>query len=126
VLLKQQAIAAGADEAILLRDGLLTEASTSSIYVVSGRELRMPPNGPELLPGTTRGLVEELADRNAIARREGAISERELRGADEVWLSAATRGVIAVTRLDGAPVGSGVPGPMWRRMYQLIEDWWNR
>jgi len=126
VLLKQQALAAGADEAILLQDGFLTEASTSSIYVVSAAVLHMPPNGPDLLPGTTRGLIEELADRNSIARREGAISERELRDADEVWLSAATRGVIAVTRIDGRPVGSGVPGPVWRRMYQLIEDWWNR
>lgn len=125
VLLRQQAIEAGADEAILLRDGFLTEASASSIYVVLDRELRMPPNGPSLLPGTTRGLIEQLADQNAISWREGAVSERELRAADEVWLSAATRGVVAVTRIDGQPVASGVPGPLWRRMYRLIEDWWN-
>jgi D-alanine transaminase len=125
VLLREQAVEAGAGEIILLRDGNLTEASASSVEVIIDGEIRMPPNSSRLLPGTTRSLVEELADRNGIARRVTAVSEAQLRAADEIWLTAATRGVIAVTTLDGAAVGNGKPGPLWRRMHQLIEAYWN-
>jgi D-alanine transaminase len=125
VLLRQQAVEAGADEVILLRDGYLTEASASSIYVVTGGEVRVPPNGPRLLPGTTRGLVEELAEQHQIPRRTVPVREQELRSAEEVWLSSATRGVLAVTRIDGQPVGNGKPGPLWRRIYQLMEAYWS-
>jgi len=124
VLLRQQAVDAGAGEIILLRDGHLTEASASSVQVIIGGEIRTPPNSPQLLPGTTRSLLEELADRHGIPRRAVAVTEAELRSADELWLTAATRGVIAVTRLDGRPVGDGRPGPLWRRMHQLIEAYW--
>jgi D-alanine transaminase len=124
VLLRQQAVEAGAGEIILLRDGNLTEASASSVEVIIDGEIRMPPNSARLLPGTTRSLVEELADRHGIARRVAAVSESQLRAADEIWLTAATRGVIAVTTLDGRPVGNGKPGPLWRRMHQLIESYW--
>jgi D-alanine transaminase len=124
VLLRQQAVEAGAGEVILLRDGNLTEASASSVEVVIGGEIRMPPNSSRLLPGTTRSLIEELADQHGIARRVTAVTESELRTADEVWLTAATRGVLAVTTLDGKPIGSGKPGPLWRRMHQLIEAYW--
>jgi D-alanine transaminase len=124
VLLRQQAVEAGAGEVILLRDGNLTEASASSVEVVIDGEIRMPPNSSRLLPGTTRSLIEELADQHGIARRVTAVTESELRAADEVWLTAATRGVIAVTSLDGKPIGTGKPGPLWRRMHQLIEAYW--
>lgn len=124
VLLRQQSVEAGADEVILLRDGYLTEASASSIYVVIGDEVRVPPNGVRLLPGTTRGLVEELADQHRIPRRAVPVREQELRSADEVWLSSATKGVLAVTRIDGQAVGDGKPGPLWQRMYQLMEAYW--
>jgi D-alanine transaminase len=124
VLLRQQAVDAGAGEIILLRDGNLTEASASSVEVIIDGEIRMPPNSPRLLPGTTRSLVEELADRHGIARRVTVVTEAQLRTADEVWLTAATRGVAAVTTLDGKAVGNGKPGPLWRRMHQLVEAYW--
>jgi D-alanine transaminase len=124
VLLRQQAVDAGASETILLRDGMLTDASASTVYVVTQGEVRAPPNSPRLLPGTTRGLIEELAARERIACRAVPISEAELRRADEIWLSAATRGVVPVTTLDGARVGAGQPGPLWRRMHALVEQWW--
>lgn len=117
VLLRQLAVDAGASETILLRDGELTEASASAVHVVLGGEIRTPERSPRILPGTTRAVVEELAARAGIAHRAGPVSESELRGADEIWLSAATREVVAVTRLDGRPVGTGRPGPLWRRMY---------
>ncbi len=124
VLLRQQALEAGANETILLRSGHLTEASAASVCVVIGGQIRSPPASGELLPGTTRGLIAELARQNGIPYEVVPISESELRGADEVWLSAATRGVVAVTSLDGQPVGSGRPGPLWRRMHALLEAWW--
>lgn len=124
VLLRQQAIDANASEAILLRDGQLTEASASSVCVVIDGEIRCPPQSARLLPGTTRGLIGELAAADGIPCRSVPISERELRAAAEIWLAAATRGAVAVTRLDGAPVGDGRPGPLWRRMHALLEAWW--
>lgn len=124
VLLRQEGIDEGAAETILLRDGTLTDASASTVYVVIDGQLRAPPNSHRLLPGTTRSLVEELADAHGIDHASVAVSEAELRGAAEVWLSAATRGVIPVTRLDGQPVGEGRPGPLWRRMHAMIEAYW--
>jgi D-alanine transaminase len=121
VLLRQLAVDAGAQETLLLRDGWLTEASASAAHVVMQGVLVTPPRSPRILPGTTRSVVEELADRCGIPREERGITEAELRAADEIWLSAATRDVSAVTRLDGAPVGSGQPGPLWRRMHQAFE-----
>ncbi len=124
VLLRQQAIDAGASETLLLRDGQLTEASASAVHVVIGGEIRTPPRTTRLLPATTRGFIEELAAANGIACRSAPVSESELRSAEEIWVSAATRGAVPVTTLDGRPVGDGRPGPLWQRMHALIEAAW--
>jgi D-alanine transaminase len=123
VLLRQLAVDANAAETILLRDGELMEASASAVHVVIGGELRAPPNSRKILPGTTRGVVEELADRLGVPHRAANISAAELRGADEIWISAATREVQPVTTLDGEAVGAGRPGPLWRRMYDEFQRW---
>jgi D-alanine transaminase len=86
------------------------------VHVVLGGVIVTPPDSNEILPGTTRTVVEELADRIGAPRETRPVSEAELRAADEVWLAAATRNVSAVTRLDGAPVGDGKPGPVWQKM----------
>jgi D-alanine transaminase len=121
VLLRQLSVDAAAAETIMLRDGELTEASSAAVHVVLGGEVLMPPNSRRILPGTTRGTVEEIAARAAIPCRVQAISESQLRAADEVWISAATREVQPVTLLDGHPVGSGRPGPLWRRVYEAFQ-----
>jgi D-alanine transaminase len=121
VLLRQLSIDANATETILLRDGGLMEASSSAVHVVIGGEIRTPPRSQKILPGTTRGVMEEMASRAGILFRSTPVSESELRGADEVWISAATREVQAVTTLDGRPVGSGKPGPVWRRVYDELQ-----
>jgi D-alanine transaminase len=123
VLLRQLAVDAGAAETILLRNGELMEASASTVHVVVGGELRTPPNSRKILPGTTRSVVEELAARTGVPFRAAAVSEAELRGADEIWISAATREVQPVTTLDGKPVGAGRPGPVWRRVYDEFQRW---
>jgi D-alanine transaminase len=117
VLLRQQAFEAGASEAILLRDGELTEGSASAVLVVKGGVLLAPPQSPRILPSTTRRVIEEIADSLGIPRRDARIDEAMLRSAEEIWLAAGTREVQPVTRLDGRPVGTGRPGPLWRRVY---------
>ena len=122
VLLRQLACDANASETILLRDGQLMEGSASTVHIVRNGVLITPENSTRILPSTTRSVVEELADRLGIPRRDAPVSEAELRTADEIWLAAATREVQPVTRLDGAPVGSGRPGPLWRRVYDAYQQ----
>jgi D-alanine transaminase len=121
VLLRQLSVDAAATETILLREGELTEGSSSAVHVVLGGEVLMPPNSRRILPGTTRSAVEDMAARANINCRVQAISEAQLRGAHEVWISAATREVQPVTTLDGHPVGNGRPGPLWRRVYEELQ-----
>jgi D-alanine transaminase len=123
ILLRQLSIDAGAAETILLRDGSLMEASSSSVHVVIGGEIRTPPRSHKILPGTTRGVMEEMASRVGIPIRSTAVSEAELRAADEVWISSSTREVQPVTTLDEQPVGSGKPGPVWRRVYDELQSY---
>ncbi len=123
VLLRQLAVDADASECILLRDGQLTDSSASSVHVVIDGELRTPPNSWKLLPGTTRGVIEEIAERAGVRWRAVGVSEAELRGASEILLGAATREVQPVTSLDGKPVGSGKPGPVWRKLYDAFQDY---
>ena len=120
-LLRQAAIDANASETILLRDGELTEASSAAVHVVVDGELRTPPHSRRILPGTTRGAVEELAIRARIPHRTVSISDNELRHADEIWISSALREVLPVTTLDGVSVGTGKPGPVWRRVREEFQ-----
>jgi D-alanine transaminase len=117
VLLRGAAVDAGAQEAILLRDGFLTEASSSAVHVVRAGVLLAPPETHAILPGTTRAVVEELARTAGLPSQTRPITEAELRSADEIWLSAAVRGLAAVTRLDARAVGTGTPGPWFRRLH---------
>ena len=121
VLLRQLAVDAGASETLLLRDGQLTDSSASSVHVVIDGELRTPPNSWKLLPGTTRGVIEEVAGKTGVQWRAVAVSEQELRSASEILLGAATREVQPITTLDGKPVGTGKPGPVWRKLYDAYQ-----
>jgi len=121
ILARQEASAAGAGETILLRNGLLSEGSASSVIIVEKGALLRPPAGPEVLPGTTTDAVFALARECGIDCREEAISEQQLRRADEIWIAAATRGIAPVIELDGLPVGRGSPGPVWRQVAAAFE-----
>jgi D-alanine transaminase len=116
ILAKKVSQDAGAFETILLEDGKLTEGSSTTVHVIKDGVVRSPPNGHQILPGTTRDVVSELAATLSIPCESRPISEAELRGADEIWLAMSTRGVVPVTRLDGRPVGAGVPGPLFSRI----------
>lgn len=121
VLLRQLAVDHDATETLLIRDGFLTDASASSVHAVIAGEIRTPPNSWKLLPGTTRGVMAEIAERAGVKWRSVAVSEAELRGADEILLGAATREVQPVTTLDGKSVGDGKPGPVWRKVYDAYQ-----
>jgi len=122
-LLRQQAIDAGTAEAILLRDGFMTEGAASNIFVIKNGRAVTPPKGPLILPGVTRDLVLELALAHGVPCAEAAVSETELRNADEVWLTSSTKEVLAITRLDGKPVGNGKPGPLHARLLAFYKEY---
>ena len=117
ILLKKLAADAGAFETIMLENGTLTEGSSTTVHVIKNGVIHTPPNGHNILPGTTRDVVTELADLLSIRNSSAPIAESALRGADEIWLAFSTRGVLPVTKLDGAPVGAGVPGPLFKRIH---------
>ena len=123
ILLRQQAIDQGAAEAILVRDGKVNEGAASNLFIVKDGVVVTPPKGPDLLPGITRDLILELAATHGIDHREAVISPEDLKRASEVWLSSSTREILPVTRLDQRPVGNGMPGPVWRRMMDLYQDY---
>ena len=110
-------------EAILIKDGFAIEGAASNIFIVSNGLLITPANGPALLPGITRDLIIELAASHAIPFREADITEEQLFSADEIWLTSSTREISPVTRLDDDIIGGGVPGPLWRRMISLYQDY---
>ena len=122
VLLRQQAIDAGAVEAVLLRDGWLTEGAASNIFVVIDGVLLTPPKSHLMLPGITYDVILELAGAHGMPCEVRPVTEAELRSAQEVWLTSSTREVLAITRLDGKPVGDGRPGPLFRRMHGLFQQ----
>jgi len=124
-LLRQQAVEAGAYEAILERDGLVTEGAASNVFVVRGDEVATPPKSAQLLPGITRDLVVELLRGAGRQCRERIVRFEELGFADEIWLTSSTREVVPVVKLDNMPVGDGVPGPRWREvrgLYQAFKE----
>lgn len=121
VLAREAASRAGAVDAILLRDGHVTEAAASSVIVVENETLLRRPNGAEILPGTTTDLVFELAAQAGYECEETLVTEDRLRAADEIWLTSALKGIAPVTRLDGQRVGGGEPGPVWQRLSVLFE-----
>jgi D-alanine transaminase len=121
VLLKKLAVDAGAFETIMIENGELTEGSSTSVHVIRDGVVHAPPNGRRILPGTTRDVVWELAARLQLACSTSPVPESLLRCADEIWLSFATRGLLAVTSLDGRPVGSGAPGPIFKRAHAAFE-----
>ncbi len=121
VLATQSARDADCNEAILHRDGRVTEGASSNVFAVFGDRILTPPLGPDILPGVTRLLVA-LLEKTANPVVEETFTLDRLRDADEIWLTSATREVMPVTRLDGRAVGSGKPGPKWKEAYSLFQS----
>ena len=126
VLLRQQAIDAGCAETVMLRDGFLTEGAASNIFVVEDGVVLAPPPSNLMLSGITYDVVLELAAANGIPHEVRAVSEAEVRSADELWMTSSTKEIMAIVELDGTPVGNGQPGPLGQRMDALYQEFKQR
>ncbi len=126
VLLRQLAVDAGAMEAVLFRDGILTEGAASNIFAVEHGVILAPPKDHHMLPGITYDLVLELAAAHGIPAQIGKFPEARIRAADELWLTSSTREIQPITLLDGRPVGRGRPGPLFRSMHALYQEYKNQ
>jgi D-alanine transaminase len=121
ILLRQQAVDTDCAETVMLRDGFLTEGAASNIFVVKDGVLRAPPPSNLMLTGITYDVVLELAAAHGIPHEVRAIGEAEVRSADELWMTSSTREIMAIVKLDGVPVGAGVPGPLAMQMDALYQ-----
>lgn len=130
VMARQMAVDQGAAETILFREGphggpWLTEGSSSNVWIVHEGALLGPPMNEHVLEGIRVALLRELCEDEGIAYNLRPISEADVRAADEVILSSAGREVVAVTKLDGDPVGHGAlrgkPGPVYGRLYEAYQ-----
>jgi D-alanine transaminase len=121
-LLRQLSADVGSTETILFRDGRLTEASSSNVFIVKDGVLLTPPKNNFVLPGITYDVVLEIARAREFQVEVRAVDEAEVRSADEIWVTSSTKEVLAVTTLDGKPVGDGRPGPLFRRMHALYQQ----
>lgn len=125
VLMRQLAVDVGAVETVMFRDGVLTEGAASNIFAVEKGVILAPPKDHHMLPGITYDLVLELAQANGIPVEVGQIREARVRAADELWLTSSTKEIMPIIQMDGQNIGSGQAGPMFRRMYQLYQDYKN-
>jgi D-alanine transaminase len=116
VLARQFAVEHGADEVVQFRDGALTEGSASNVWVVRGGRLIGAPRGRLILEGIRYGFVGELAAAAGIPFEERKLTREQVAGADELMLSAATREILPIVKLDGRPIGSGQPGPVYAKL----------
>lgn len=122
VLLRRNAAQAGAYEAVLIRDGLLSEGAASNVFVVVDGVVKTPPLSERILAGVTRALLLELLRSKAVPCEEVDVSEAELRRAEEIWLTSSAREILPVTVLDGRPVGDGEIGSRWKQVWNIYQQ----
>lgn len=116
ILHKQSAVEADCAETILFRDGMLTEGSSSNIFIVSNGLLMTPPKSKHILPGITRDLVLELAEVAGAPFAEVAVAEADVELADEVLLTSSMKEILPVTYINNKPVGTGQPGEVYHQL----------
>jgi len=125
VLARQISADEGAAETILFRDGFLTEASASNVWIVKEGALLGPPKSEHVLEGVRMELLHELCAEAGLGFNQRPITEAEVFAADEIILSSATKEVLAVTRLDHQPVGHGAlhgkPGPVYAKLFEAYQ-----
>ena len=122
VLAAQNAAEHGVTEAIQFRDGMLTEASASNVWVVKNGVVAAPPKDNLILEGIRYGLIEELCARFEIPLVSRPVTRDEVFAADEVLLSSASKEILPVVTIDGQTIGKGVPGPVFQRLYTAYQE----
>jgi D-alanine transaminase len=117
---KQQAREEGAWEAIFVRDGVVTEASSMNVFAVTAGQLATHPADADILGGITRQTVLSVAGELGLSVREEAFTPEQMLAADEVFLTGTTSEVLPLTRIDGQLIADGRPGPMTRRLHDAF------
>ena len=117
VFARQISFDAGANETVMFRDGFLSEAAHSNVWVVKNGEVLGTPKDNLVLEGIRYGLIEDICRQSGISFTLRRLSREEVITCDELILSSATKEVLPVTTLDGAPVGSGQPGAIYQKLY---------
>jgi D-alanine transaminase len=120
VLARQAATEAGAYEAILLRDGVMTEGAATNSFAVTGGTIRTYPLSNYILPGITRKVVVDLIAELGLSLAMDPVTQGELAGVDELFLTGTTTDVTPVVTLDGKPVGNGRPGPTAKMLQDAL------
>ncbi len=120
-LYAQEAKDCNSEEAILYRDGIVTEASSSNVFIVKDDCLYTHPKGSTILPGITRDVAIQCAKDLGIEVREEKFTKEQLMQADEVWISSSTREILPITRIDGVPISNGHSGPFWSSVYDQYQ-----
>ncbi|VAX01264.1 D-alanine aminotransferase [hydrothermal vent metagenome] len=123
ILLRQQASEQNAVEALLIKDGFVTEGAASNVFVIKDNIIFTPPKTNNVLPGITRDLVVELAQNNKLDIREQAIPQSALQSADEIWLTSSMKDILPVTTIDNSNVANGKPGPLWQKLHRAFNDY---
>ena len=117
VLARQVSADQEGNETIMFRDGFLSEAAASNVWVVKNGTVLGAPKDNLVLEGIRYGLLEELCQQAGIRFELRRVSREEVLAADEILLSSATKEILPCTRLDGKPVGNGRPGPIYEKLF---------
>jgi D-alanine transaminase len=122
VLASQTARERDAFEAMLIRDGIVTEGAKTNFFGVVDGELRTHPIDNHILPGITRSVLCQLAAEVGIGVNEAPIRESELPRLQELFLTGTTTDVMPIVSLDGKAVGKGTPGELTRKLQRALEE----
>ena len=118
ILYSQEAKKANAEEAILHKNNVITEGSTSNVFLIKNGVLFTHPAGSKILSGITREMVLESAKSINIIVKEEACNLDDIYDCDEVWISSSTRGIIPITKIDDKLLNNGVVGKLWKGVYE--------
>jgi len=120
---KMMAKKAGADDAWMVEDGMVTEGTSNNAYIVTGNRIVTRHLGNEILAGITRAAVLRFAAEAQMEVEERAFTIDEAKAADEAFITSATTFVMPVVQIDGVALGDGTPGPVTRRLREIyIEE----
>ncbi len=122
VLLRQLAHDENTDEAILIRDGLVTEGAASNVFIVLNNKIITAPQGPFILPGVTRDIIIELAENAGLNVEQTMYGEQELINASEIWVTSSTKEIVPVISLNNRLVSNGAPGAVWEKINSLFQS----
>jgi len=121
IMFAQEAKNHGVEEVILIRNGIVTECSSSNLFLVKNNCIYTHPKGSYILPGITRDMIIDCAKYCEIEVKEVSFNKDSLMAADEVWISSSTREVIPITHIDNSPINNSKVGETWSLIYDRYQ-----